>query len=391
MKRHLNTDRGLALFVALAMLVILLSISGASSMFTSMSARTTGNMRTGTIALHIADAGINHALRQLANGDGTNDFNAIYTASSGTQIVSNNSFNGGSYLVTQQGTASSPSRVKIRSVSTGPNGSTAQIEAWVQYNSSTFGCGGVCTNGPMTISSSFVDSYDSSLGPYGGSNVGSAGNIASNGNVTISGGSSIISGNVTAGGTISNGGTVTGSVTPNAPSPPVTMPTVTDCGPPWSSATGITGGSYNSGTGVWTVSGGGTGTLAPGTYCFSAVTLSGGSTLSVSGATTMKLTDKGTFSGGSIANSTGDPSNLTIESSYSSSSGGITLSSGGSQAAMTVNCPLCKVTLSGGGHFYGAIIAGYTTVSGGTSVHYDTHLTGGGSNGVKMYSWAQMF
>src|SRR5215470_9322087 len=128
MKKILDNDRGLTLFVVLSMLVILMTIAGASAMFTSISERATANTRNGTIALHIADAGINHAVRELSNNDGTNDMSTIYSASSGTQVVSNNSFNGGSYVVTQQGTASNPPRVKIRSVGTGPNGSTAQIE-----------------------------------------------------------------------------------------------------------------------------------------------------------------------------------------------------------------------------------------------------------------------
>ena len=169
------------------------------------------------------------------------------------------------------------------------------------------------------------------------------------------------------------------------------MPTVAACGPPWSSGTGITGGSYNSGTGAWTVSGGGTGTLAPGTYCFSSMTISGGSTLNVTGATTVSLTGQGNLSGGTVANTTGDPANLTIQTSYSSASQGITISSGGSQVALTISCPSCKVTLSGGGSYYGSIIAGTYTQSGGSHLHYDTHLGGGGNSGVKMYSWVQTF
>src|SRR5262249_51459919 len=152
------------------------------------------------------------------------------------------------------------------SIATGPNGSTAQLEAWVQSTPSGNSCA-ICTGGTMTISSSFVDSYDSSAGAYGGANVSSSGNIKSNGDITISGGSSIIGGTATAAGTVSNGGTVTGAITNGATSP-VTMPTVAACGPPYSGSTGITGGTYNSATGAWTVSGGGTGTLAPGTYCF---------------------------------------------------------------------------------------------------------------------------
>ena len=55
---------GMALFVVLAMLVVLMTITGASSMFTSICARTTANTRNGTVALHIADAGINHAVHR---------------------------------------------------------------------------------------------------------------------------------------------------------------------------------------------------------------------------------------------------------------------------------------------------------------------------------------
>jgi len=305
--------------------------------------------------------------------------------------VSNNSFNGGSYSVTRQGSATSPSRVKIVSVGTLSNGETAQIVAWVQsIAASIFACGGVCTNGALTISGN-TDSYNSSLGAYGGTNLSSNGTIKSNGNITVQGGSDV-HGNVTAGGTVTNSGTVTGTVTSNASSP-VTMPSVSACGPPYSSGTGITGGSYNSSTGAWTVSGGATGTLAPGTYCFSSVTISGGSSkLSISGATTLNLTGQGTFSGGGFYNGTGDPSNLLIQSSYSSASNGITISSGGANTSATVNCPSCKVTLSGGGDFYGAIIASTLTVSGGTSVHYDTNLAGGaGGAGITLYSWVQSF
>src|SRR2546429_6404578 len=115
MKKILDNNRGMSLFVVLAMMVILLSITGASSLFTSITARATGNVRNATTALHIADAGINHAVREMSNGDGTNDFSTIFLASNGTQIVSNNNFNGGSYTVTRQDSGLCPSRVKIRS------------------------------------------------------------------------------------------------------------------------------------------------------------------------------------------------------------------------------------------------------------------------------------
>src|SRR5438128_9619424 len=192
MKKILDNNRGMSLFVMFAMMVILLSITGASSLFTGITARATGNVLGGTTAFHIADAGINHAVREMANGDGTNDFSTIFLASNGTQIVSNNNFNGGSYTVTRQDSGLCPSRVKIRSVGTGPNGSTARIEAWVQ-NTATFGSGAICSKGNISFSGSIIDSYDSSKGDYnaplgGGTyNKGSNGNVGSNGTITLTG------------------------------------------------------------------------------------------------------------------------------------------------------------------------------------------------------------
>jgi Tfp pilus assembly protein PilX len=382
MKRQLNNDCGMALFVVLVMLVVLMTIAGASSMFTSMSARTTANTRDGTVAFHTADAGINHAVRELANGDGTNDFSTIYAAGSGTQIVSNNSFNGGSYVVTQEGTASSPSRVKIRSVSTSANGSTAQIEAWVQ---STSGCG-ICASGDVSMTGgSTIDSYDSSKGAYnaalGGGvfNKGSNGNVSSNGNISLSGSGTTIYGDATATGTVS--GSVTGTKTTGAA--PQTYTPVGACGPPYSSGTGITGGSYNSSTGALSTGSHEALTFAPGTYCLSSISLGSHSTLTVSGATTINLTADTDLSGGDIVNP-GNPANLAINSS---STAGLKVN-GGANASMTINCPKCAVTINGGGSFYGSITAGSFTASGGALLHYDTKL---GANSIKMYSWVQTF
>jgi hypothetical protein len=327
----------------------------------------------------------------LSNNDGTNDFTTIYSASSGTQVVSNNSFNGGSYIVTQQGIASSPPRVKIRSVATGPNGSTAQVEAWLQ-SSQLFGCQGICSGGLINLSGdSTIDSYNSSQGAYGGANVGSNGNLATNGNITLSGGLTRVNGNATAHGTVtaSGGSAVTGTTTQSAPT--VSYPSVAACGPPYSSGAGLSGTyTYSSATGILNLSGSGSVTLAAGTYCFNSVTLSGSSTLTNSGVVTINLIAKSDFSGGSIVNSTGTPSSLTIQSSYSSSSDGIVLS-GGSGAKMVVNCPLCQVKLSGSGNVYGAIIAGSYDSSGGGQLHYDTALGGASNTNVKMYGWVQTF
>jgi Tfp pilus assembly protein PilX len=409
MKKILAGDGGLILFVMLGMMLVMLSLAAASLFFTSIHARATGNLKAGTAAVHIADAGINHAVNYLSNAS---NYSAIYAASSGTQVVSNGSFGGGSYVVTQQGTASSPSRIKIRSVGTGTNGSSAQIEAWLQNIPSGLTCG-ICSQGNITLGTgAAIDSYDSSLGAYGGTNVGTNGDIATNANITLATGVAVhgdattggtgnislgtgasISGNATAGGTVSLGtGAIVNGTTTNGTPSPITMPSVSACGPPYSNGTGITGGSYNSTTGQWTVGVGAKGALAAGTYCFSSISLSTGANLTVSGATIVNLTANSDLSTGSLVNSTGDPANLTIQSSYSSSSNGISFNTGAGVKA-TIICPSCVVTFSTGGHLYGQVIAGTLNNSTGAKVHYDTHLHSGGSggSGIKIYGWVQTF
>jgi phage baseplate assembly protein gpV len=136
-----------------------------------------------------------------------------------------------------------------------------------------------------------------------------------------------VTGNVRAGTTIANAGTIGGTATPNAQSPPIAAPTVAACSP-FSDPSGISGKfTYNAATGDLTVSGGKTVTLADGAYCFHELTLSGGSSLSVSGPVSIVVTDKLDASGGGFANTTHIPANLQISSSYSGT-GGVTLSGG---------------------------------------------------------------
>ena len=134
-----------------------------------------------------------------------------------------------------------------------------------------------------------------------------------------------------------------------------------------------TNGSYNSSTGVLTVSNSSTtATLAGGSYCFSAITLSGGGIMSVASAVNLYVTGATHLSGGSVANTTSNASNLKLFSSYNGSSdnNGVTLS-GGSGAYMSVYAPNTGVTFSGSSNFYGSVVANNIVNSGGTKIHYD--------------------
>ncbi len=219
----------------------------------------------------------------------------------------------------------------------------------------------------VTISSSTVDSYiDDPLNP------GSAGQVGSNGDITITG-SGVVHGDATASGTIS--GTVTGTKTAGAPV--TSFPPVAACSP-YSGSGGIsaTGGlTHDTATGDISVPGGNTLTLAPGTYCFNQFTLSGGGVLNITGPTTIYLTAKGTFSGGTFDNTTLNPDNLKI---FSNSE--LVLSSGGTHAYMSIYAPDSKLTISGGGNFYGRAVGGAVTLSGGTTFHAYTGPCSGALN-----------
>jgi hypothetical protein len=194
---------------------------------------------------------------------------------------------------------------------------------------------------------SSTDSYDSSQGPYSTLTAGAHGNVTTNSNITLSGGQ--ITGDATAGGTItvSGGGTITGQRTTGAA--PVTFADQSGCSP-YTGMTGVTplSGGVSLSNNKLTISGGGSAALAPGSYCWAGITLSGGSVIQIaSGPVTISLTGQANLSGGSIVNSTNEPSQVTLLSSYVATNNGVVLS-GGSASYMVIYAPEAAVVFSGG-------------------------------------------
>jgi Carboxypeptidase regulatory-like domain/Bacterial Ig-like domain (group 3) len=231
-----------------------------------------------------------------------------------------------------------------------------------------------------------IDSFDSSAGAYGPSNHGSAALVMSNGALSFAGvsllGSTIsthgsvsvahtasVSGDVTAGTTASISGTVGGTVTQHSLSAALAVPTVAACHP-HSAKTGISGGkfTYSPGNGNLVVKSG-TVKLASRTYCFNNVTVNAGATLSVSGPVTIHLTGKLTVKG-QIANTTGLPAKLHIDTSYAGANGVAIV--GGAHAAMTIVAPKTSVAIAGGA-FFGTVLAKTVKLTGGIAFHADQH------------------
>jgi uncharacterized repeat protein (TIGR01451 family) len=240
--------------------------------------------------------------------------------------------------------------------------------------------------------SAYIDSY-SSIGGYPATK-GSQANVLSNGTITMGNsakiwgnarstraginmtGASQITGNATAATTVTTSGSasVGGTRTNNSPGPVMTLPAVTPCGPPYSSAAGISGTySYNASTGDLTLSGVNIATLANGNYCFHNVTLGNSSQLKVNGLVVIKMTGTLNTSGASnLNNTTQIPGNLRILSSYSGSNGVVL---GNSTAIYAVlYSPNTGLNISGAVPLFGTFAGKVLIIGNSGAIHYDTQM-----------------
>ncbi len=401
------------------MLVFIITLTGLALFNLGMvDHRLAINDRDTERTFYAAEAGLQRALLDLSDGDGTNDFATVQATPRSLTGFANKAFSGGSYTVTAS-TTGLPSR-QIRLTSTGclpagtcPGGTVQQTVQALAVQLNTLP-GAVLGNINVNFSGGgLTDSYNSTNGAYNAATANSNGDVLGNGTITFKGtvkgyilsttntgsnpevsvaSASTVTGNVQSGGTVQNQGTVNGQIIQNTLSAPIKMPVVASCGPPYSSGSGLSGSyTYKASTGALTVSGGHTVTLANGSYCFSTVTVSGGSTLAVNGAVTISVTGQFNASGSSIVNSTQKPVNLQILSSYTGSSNGVVLS-GGSGAYLTVYAPQTQLVISGSGDVFGAVAANDIQSTGGSKVHFDEALLGnsalnGGVPTYTMQSW----
>jgi Tfp pilus assembly protein PilX len=153
MKTILRNERGFTLAIVLMMMVVLLSITGAGLLFSSLNVKASANLKGGTAALQAADAGIQHALAATPAGG---DFDSFWTGtglanfpcknSSGTTGTCNGttykptltgSINGYSYTVvvendtTETATNDINKTVIFTSTATSPSGSNRKVKAYI--------------------------------------------------------------------------------------------------------------------------------------------------------------------------------------------------------------------------------------------------------------------
>lgn len=134
MKNKLMESRGIALVVVIFVVAVLLTLTGAGLLFSGLDLKLTSSLKTGTIALQIADTGIQHALAIIPAG-------TSFSYSSPTEIVPSTphpTIPGYSYSVTAVNTAGN-SQAILTSTATGPNGAKKVVLAYIGRGS--FGLG----------------------------------------------------------------------------------------------------------------------------------------------------------------------------------------------------------------------------------------------------------
>lgn len=218
-----------------------------------------------------------------------------------------------------------------------------------------FGRDGVALNGNAQ-----TDSYDASLGAYGGANVFKTGNVRSNRNISLVG-NALVQGDAIPGpdGTVSSKkGNVTGLQEPAAREkelPPVSVP-----------AGAVTLGAVR-------LTGKATQTLKAGTYVATSLEIAGNGKLIIdasAGPVNLYVTGNVSLAGNGVSNLSGQPRNFNL---VQLGGAGVTVT-GGADFVGTIYAPDSALAISGNGKLYGGFIGDSVSLGGNAVIHYDQSL-----------------
>lgn len=247
------------------------------------------------------------------------------------------------------------------------------------------------------------DGYDSEVAPYNAATADSSANLRANGGIEVT--RTTVKGDATAAGSVTFGqyGVVTGATTSGATAlPPMDiLPCPAGGFTPTAKVPSGQNISYNSVSGVVSVWSGATLNLTDTSYFFSSIVLTQNAKLVFPGNPRVKviLRDSLNAASGVVTNVSANPAALSFESCGTSATPAYwALRSGGSggwggqPAYYTVYAPNHSVYETGGGDFYGAVVASIYYASGGGKFHYDAALARQPSNklAVRRGSWAQL-
>lgn len=360
-------EEGSALLIGI-MIVALLSVVGVSFLAVSLlERRISGNQLRSSRAFNTAEAGIEHALADLAG----QNLNTLL--SSGTPLLSGVAIGGGDYTVEIENNLSA-----IGTVPADGGGATNDTDGYVVLTSTgSFGPARrsiriLARRPPAPLFEFGVVGINEILMSGDAEVLGTA---ASNGNMAFSGVQPAIDGDAEAGGTITSPAVyVTGTATQGAPAR--TYADVPCPSAPWGPAPTGGGVTFDGATGALTISGSSDITWPGGRYYFSDVTKtgSGNNVVALGDVVQIYVSGRLQVSAGGWVNPSGDPKDLQIWGCGSSNTDDWNVFDA-SDAAMTYYAPYHRVILTGSGNRTGAIVGESFENLGPGDVIFDSSVT----------------
>lgn len=378
--------RGIVLIICY-MVIVILSILGAAFLVRSVSERNVASgYYSSTQALWVAEAGIQQALWELKYNSCADCSNC-----SGNRCISGTLTSAGDYDVTITATTiTSQGSVPSRNAA---NPVTRTVQATIS-SSPPFNYAVFARNKIILLNNAMTDSYNSSLGLYGGSNISANGNVGTNSgaaNDVSLGNNATVNGNASTGpgGTVqlSNNAEVTGSITHanNTTIPSVTIPSSLSSLP---------------NAGAINISNGGSQAIPSGSYNYSSISMANNATLTINGTVNLYLSStssaismgnncnivvsagakltvyvKGALSianNSSLNNVSKIPANFQLYSSYSGSNG-VQISNNGNFYG-SVYAPDTDVILANNTDSFGSFVGKTVDLSNNSDIHYDQAL-----------------
>ena len=393
-------QKGFAMAINLIIIIVLTIFATALLLRGTVANKRTEGFVDQTRAFWVAESGIAKAVYALNNASWTG-----WTANGNDMALQGSLGSAGDYDITAYDYLSSNVRIEATGYfpsRTAANPISRKIEVLVSKANNSLFKYAAFAEGTMTISGQgSTDSYDSSLGAYGGANIGTEGDVGSNTSFSPSGGNAYVDGdiNIPVGETVPDAKFYSGIVIEeDKPAlTAVTVPPVLTALPnlgSLSSTITLTSGDYQ----YWMIN----------LSSKKTVTLVGPINLYLTGTTAIKIAGQAkiyvdpastgpvniyfdgdvSLSGQGITNATGVPSNMIL---YGTGTAQDISLSGQNDFHGAIYAPESDLKLTGQGALFGAFVGDTVTISGQGGVHYDSQLGSLGaaaSNAYSITSWS---
>ncbi|MBU1044160.1 MAG: hypothetical protein KJ915_07165 [Candidatus Omnitrophica bacterium] len=386
--------KGFAMALNLVIIVVLTILASALLLRGAVASKRTEGFVDQTRAFWMAESGVAKAVYALNNGSW-----AGWTAQGNNRILQGSLGTAGDYDITVYNYLSANARIESTGffpsrIAASPI--TRKVEVLVSKANNSLFKYAAFAEGTLSLSGQgSTDSYDSSLGAYGGANIGSDGDVGSNTEFSGSG-QAYVDGdiNIPVGETAPAANYYSGTVIEED------KPTLTTVSVPANLTTLTNLGSISSTT-----------TLNPGDYQYwminvashTTVTLVGPINLYLTGTTAIKVAGQAeiyidpasagpvniyfdgdvSLTGQGITNGTSVPANLIL---YGTGTTQDIKLSGQGDFYGGIYAPNSDLKLTGQGSLLGAFVGNTVTISGQGGIHYDTQLGSAGASAVNTYS-----